>query len=96
MKTNKDDVNKESSSRSSNERDSDNFSDFDSCEGEYETKIPKFNLEEFEKRNQEHKEFLRSQVKGRRGIGNYDTYCACFEKESNRGSSISLSNKSTK
>ena len=38
----------------------------------------KFNLEEFEKRNFEHQEFLRAQLKGRRGIGNYDTFCQCF------------------
>jgi hypothetical protein len=43
-----------------------------------EKPISKFNIVDYEKRNFEQAEFLRAQLKGRRGIGNYDTFCECF------------------
>jgi len=49
----KNQTDKASNKSSSGAKSSDHFSDFDSCEGDYQKVIPKFNLEEFEKKNRE-------------------------------------------
>ena len=68
----------------------DSNSDDDSCSKnsddlmnyENNRKIPKFNLEEYERQTKEQEELLCQQSKGRRGIGNYDVYCTCFNEGS--------------
>ena len=54
----KNQTDKASNKSSSGAKSSDYFSDFDSCEGDYQKVIPKFNLEEFENKNREQQEYL--------------------------------------
>lgn len=53
LETKKDQTDKASKKSSSSQKSSDHFSDFDSCEDNFDSIIPKFNLEDFERKNED-------------------------------------------
>jgi hypothetical protein len=55
-------------------------------------KVKKLNVSEYLKKCRHDEEYLRQYSKGRSGIGNYDTFCQCFQTGA-RGFAQTMANR---